>query len=191
MRNFLWCYYIWLIHLKPLKNVKKNAIFFELFWQMDFVYWKLKLISFLVDSVLSLMLSGKKDIYQSITKSFQKSHFIRAPVPYHKKAVNGAINYLGGGGGGEKVGHNDSVNYRPPPHPRHLSAICYFVSPGGGEFVRNPVPRGGAFFHFSRNSIVPFSVVNSKIVIGISIKKILRVVLLHHHLTLQYFSAYV
>ena len=89
------------------------------------------------------------------------------------------------------MGHNDSVNYRPPPHPRHLSAICYFVSPGGGEFVRNPVPRGGAFLDFSRNSIVPFSVVNSKIVIGISIKKILRVVLLHHHLTLQYFSAYV
>ena len=75
-----------------LKNVKKNAIFFKLFWQKDFVYWKLKLINFLVDSVLSLMLSGKKDIYQSIAKSFQKSHFIRAPVPCHKKAINRAIN---------------------------------------------------------------------------------------------------
>ena len=115
VRNFLWCYYRWVIHLKPLKNVKKNAIFFKLFWQMDFVYWKLKLINFVVDSVLSLMLSGKKDIYQSITKSFQKSHFIRAPVPYHKKAVNGAINYLGGGGGGRRWGiMTQSITVLPP-----------------------------------------------------------------------------
>ena len=121
MRNFLWCYYRWLIHLKPLKNVKKNAIFFKSFWHKDFVYWKLKLINFLVDSVLSLMLSGKKDIYQSITESCQKSHFIRAPVPYHKKSIIRAINWLGGRGegegGGERVGHNGSVNYHPPPPP--------------------------------------------------------------------------
>ena len=89
------------LYLKPLKNVKKNAIFFKLFWQMDFVYWKLKLINFLVDYLLSLMLSGKKDIYQSITKSFQKSHFIRAPAPYHKTSINRAINWQGGGGRGE------------------------------------------------------------------------------------------
>ena len=27
-----------LLHLKPLKNVKKNAIFFELFWYKIFVH---------------------------------------------------------------------------------------------------------------------------------------------------------
>ena len=138
-----------------------------------------------MNSVLSLMLSGKKDIYQSITKSFWKSHFIRAPVPYPKKAINRAINWLGGGGrGGKRVGHNGSVNYHPPLHPWHLLVICYLVSPGGGEFVRKPLPRGGAFFHFSRNSIVPFSIVHSKYAhlesYWYSIKQILCVVLLHH-----------
>ena len=43
-----------LLHpLKPLKNVKKNAIFFKLFWYKVFVHWKLKLHNFLVDSVLN------------------------------------------------------------------------------------------------------------------------------------------
>ena len=36
----------------PLKNVKKNAILFKLFWYKAFVHWKLKLLNFLVDSVL-------------------------------------------------------------------------------------------------------------------------------------------
>ena len=35
-----------------MKNVKKNAIFFKLFWYKVFVHWKLKLLNFLVDSVL-------------------------------------------------------------------------------------------------------------------------------------------
>ena len=100
MRNFLWCYYKWLIHLKPLRNVKKNAIFLKLFWHKDFVHWNLKLINFLVDSVLSLTLSGKKDLYQNITKTCRKSHFIRASVSYHKKAINIAINWLQGEQGG-------------------------------------------------------------------------------------------
>ena len=38
-----------LLHLKPLKNVKKNAIFFKLFWYKVFVHWKSKLLNFLVD----------------------------------------------------------------------------------------------------------------------------------------------
>ena len=42
-----------LLHLKPLKNVKKNAIFFKLFWYKVFVHWKLKLLNSLVDSVLN------------------------------------------------------------------------------------------------------------------------------------------
>ena len=42
-----------LLHLiKPLKNVKKNAMFFKLFWYNIFVHWKLKLLNFLMDSVL-------------------------------------------------------------------------------------------------------------------------------------------
>ena len=41
-----------LLHLKPLKNVKKNAIFFKLFWYKVFVHWKSKLLNFLIDSVL-------------------------------------------------------------------------------------------------------------------------------------------
>ena len=41
------------LHLKPLKDVKKkNAMFFKLFWYKAFVHWKLKLLNFLVDSVL-------------------------------------------------------------------------------------------------------------------------------------------
>ena len=43
-----------LLHLKPLKNVKKNAIFFKLFWYKVFVLWKLKLLNFLMDSVLNI-----------------------------------------------------------------------------------------------------------------------------------------
>ena len=37
---------------KPFKNVNKNAIFFKLFWYKVFVHGKLKLLNFLVDSVL-------------------------------------------------------------------------------------------------------------------------------------------
>ena len=41
-----------LLHLKSLKNVKKNAKFFKLFWYQIFAHRKLKLLNFLVDSVL-------------------------------------------------------------------------------------------------------------------------------------------
>ena len=36
-----------------MKNVTKNAMFFKLFWNKVFVHWKLKLLSFLVDPILS------------------------------------------------------------------------------------------------------------------------------------------
>ena len=42
-----------LLRLKPLKNLKKNAIFFKLFWYSGFVHWKLKLLNFLVDSIIN------------------------------------------------------------------------------------------------------------------------------------------
>ena len=38
--------------LQPLENVKKNAILFKLFWYKGFVYWKLKLLNFQMDSAL-------------------------------------------------------------------------------------------------------------------------------------------
>ena len=46
------CNFVKFLHLSPLKNVKKNAICFKLFWYKVFVHWKLELLNFLVDSVL-------------------------------------------------------------------------------------------------------------------------------------------
>ena len=40
------------LYLKPLKNVKKNAVLFKLFRYKVFVHWKLKLLNFLIDSIL-------------------------------------------------------------------------------------------------------------------------------------------
>ena len=42
-----------LLHLYPLKNVRKNAICFKLLWYKIFVHWKSKLLNALVDSVLN------------------------------------------------------------------------------------------------------------------------------------------
>ena len=42
-----------LLHVKPFKNAKKNAIFFKLFWYKVFVHWKLKLLNFLVNFALN------------------------------------------------------------------------------------------------------------------------------------------
>ena len=53
IRNFLWCYYRYLITSLTLEKCKKNnAVFFKLFWYKAFVHCKLKLLNFLVDSVL-------------------------------------------------------------------------------------------------------------------------------------------
>ena len=38
-----------------MKNVKKNAILFKLFWYKVFVHWKLKLLNLLMDSVLIIV----------------------------------------------------------------------------------------------------------------------------------------
>ena len=40
MRNFLWCYYRWLITSLALEKCKKNAICFKLFWCKVFVHSK-------------------------------------------------------------------------------------------------------------------------------------------------------
>ena len=39
--------------LRAWKNNEKNAIFFKLFWYKVFVHWELKLLNFVVDSVLN------------------------------------------------------------------------------------------------------------------------------------------
>ena len=60
MRNFLWCYYRWLTTSLALKKCKKNAILFKLFWYKVFVHWKIKLLNFLMDSVLIYWSSPSK-----------------------------------------------------------------------------------------------------------------------------------
>ena len=39
-----------------MRNVKKSAILFKLFWYKVFVPWKLKLLNFLMDSILILLI---------------------------------------------------------------------------------------------------------------------------------------
>ena len=51
--NCLWCYYRSLIWSIALENVKKNEVWLKICWYKDFVHWKLKLLSFLMDSVLN------------------------------------------------------------------------------------------------------------------------------------------
>ena len=40
------------LYLYLLKNVKRNAVLFKLFWYKVFVLWKLKFFNFLMDSIL-------------------------------------------------------------------------------------------------------------------------------------------
>ena len=49
IRNCLWRYYRW---LSPWKVYKKKVIWPKIFWYKVFISWKLKLLSFVVDSVL-------------------------------------------------------------------------------------------------------------------------------------------
>ena len=53
IRNFLWCYCRWLITSLALENVKKKAICFKLFWYKVLIHWKLKLLNFPMDSILT------------------------------------------------------------------------------------------------------------------------------------------
>ena len=56
IRNFLWCYYRWLITFIALEKCEKNVILFKLFWYNVFFHWKLRLLNFVMDSVLCVML---------------------------------------------------------------------------------------------------------------------------------------
>ena len=54
MKNFLWCYYRWFITSSALEKCKKrmqNSLNYSVFFV--FVHWKLKLLNFLVESVLN------------------------------------------------------------------------------------------------------------------------------------------
>ena len=39
---------------------------------------------------------------------------------------------------------------KSPSPSWHLSGFCHLISPGGGEFVRKPLPGGGAFVNSFR-----------------------------------------
>ena len=78
LRNFLWCYYRWLITSLALQKCKTgNAIFFKLFWYKVFVHWELKLLNFLVDSVLNVLWSDFK-----LNCSLKKNHLLRISSTY-------------------------------------------------------------------------------------------------------------
>ena len=47
------------LYLWRLKNAKKNAVLFKLFWYKVFVYWKLKLLNFRMDSILIRFITGR------------------------------------------------------------------------------------------------------------------------------------
>ena len=57
------------LHLLPLKNVKKNATLFKLFWYKVFVHLKLKVLirNFVMDSVLNLLTSIRAEYKIAIT----------------------------------------------------------------------------------------------------------------------------
>ena len=78
LRNFLWCYYRWLITSLALQKCKTgNAIFFKLFWYKVFVHWELKLLNFLVDSVLNVLWYDFK-----LNCSLKKNHLLRISSTY-------------------------------------------------------------------------------------------------------------
>ena len=49
------------------------------------------------------------------------------------------------------VNYGSGNSKRALPPPRALSGISYLVGLGGGEFVRKPLPGGGAFVNSSRS----------------------------------------
>ena len=51
MRNFLWCYYRWLITSLAFEKYEKECNILKIILVQGFFLWKLKLLNFLVDSV--------------------------------------------------------------------------------------------------------------------------------------------
>ena len=62
-----------------------------------------------------------------------------------------------------------------PSSPQHLSGICHLVSPGGGEFVRKPLPGGGAFVNSSRSD---YSIFHLKIYLFRQLQILIKIVFL-------------
>ena len=86
MRNSLWCYYRQLIISTALENFKNKAILFKLFWYKVFVLLKLKLLNFLLDSVLIWRKDG--DVAKRATLLSRTTSFIytlsNRPLPSPK-----------------------------------------------------------------------------------------------------------
>ena len=81
LRNFLWCYYRWLITSLALQKCEtENAIFFKLFWYKVFVHWELKLLNFLVDSVLNVLWSDFKLNCSLKKKTTSYVYLLRIPT---------------------------------------------------------------------------------------------------------------
>ena len=88
IRNFLWChsYLQELIASITLEKWKKNAILFKFFWNKVFVHWQLKLLNFLMDSILIVMSSRMN------TKSHQRARPLGLnPHLDHKMGVQAMI----------------------------------------------------------------------------------------------------
>ena len=70
IRNFLWCYYRWLITSLALEKWKKECS--KLFWYKVLVDWNFKFLSFLVDSVLKLFSWCTANIWVRLNKIWPK-----------------------------------------------------------------------------------------------------------------------
>ena len=70
IRNFLWCYYRWLITSLALEKCKKECS--KLFWYKVLVDWNFKFLSFLVDSVLKLFSWCTANIWVRLNKIWPK-----------------------------------------------------------------------------------------------------------------------
>ena len=71
---------------QPLKNVKKNAIFFKVFWYKVFVLRELQLLNFLVDSVLisTYFLTWDTTFYQSTDQKGREFFLLHAQLELYK-----------------------------------------------------------------------------------------------------------
>ena len=88
---------------RPWKNVKKDEIFFKLFWYKVFVHWELKLLNFLEDYVLSWQRTQPWPklccLERKFTLNFRPSPYQAPPstrwITRHTKTESTSVSYLG------------------------------------------------------------------------------------------------
>ena len=78
MRNFLWCYYRWLITYLGIENVKKECNMCSIILVQGFCPLKIKITQFLMDSVLIIVTSTYSSNFLSVDK------IVRWPLNGHK-----------------------------------------------------------------------------------------------------------